>query len=911
MSDSRFSIDDILNEHPKRGEPNAQSGSFDLDALLKQKPDYSRLGLENEPKTSAKPAPLSPIAAELNELKDTEMPELPAKAKPQKPDGSVNIVLSQKKPAPLSREKFVATMELDFDEKIGESNAFEAIESFTDSRTARIPLKEKRLQKKNEKKLRRLEAKAKAEAQFAHESHEEDSEEISLHRESQTTASEPIPVPKHELKRDKPRKVNKEELPEKMSFEDKSIRPIQSSISGNTEIIDSLIRIKRERVAQTQHINAISRKSIADIDLNLEDKILPDTAQIPIDKNADELAKLKELGERRKKKIRDFVLVGDDEEEEADDLADIPDDRQISDFESFEDAPSILQDIRQLKGSLAVRLLFLIFTAIASVYINLANDLSLPLPDILNASIQPTSYLFVNIVIGLLSAFVSYTALSCGITKLFKLQADCDSLCALAVVSSILSATLCFASPALIQQGTVRIYISAAIVCLLFNTIGKLTIVGRTARNFQYISGDYDRYAVFTLQDEEKASLFTRGTMSDFPVLASMRKTEFITDFLKNSYAPDITDKFCLIAGPILLVGSVLMGVLSGFLHRNASGGGYIYIGAAAFAGCIALCSCFAIILVINLPMKKATAKYLEHSAVMLSYQGVEDFADTNSVLVDVTQLFPQGMINLSAIKIFSDTRIDEAIVEAASLTSQAGSILKHMFYDIIAGKTEMLNPVESYIYEDSMGLCGWINNKRVLLGNRELMDNHSIGGLPTKEREKEYTESGKVAVYLSISGELSAMFVIEIKPNLEVRRWLKELERNEVYVILRTVDSVISINRLAELFDISPDMLKLLPFRLHPNFEEETSYVPRQSASLACAGRFQSFASLIVGAKRIRRTAALGLCIQSAGAILGFVLALILTLLSSFDQLSPTFALLYNLGWAALTLLAQSFRKT
>ena len=49
------------------------------------------------------------------------------------------------------------------------------------------------------------------------------------------------------------------------------------------------------------------------------------------------------------------------------------------------------------------------------------------------------------------------------------------------------------------------------------------------------------------------------------------------------------------------------------------------------------------------------------------------------------------------------------------------------MFYDIIGGRTELLEPVESYIYEDSMGLCGWINNKRVLLGNRDLMLNHSI----------------------------------------------------------------------------------------------------------------------------------------------------------------------------------------
>ena len=893
MSDNRFSLDDILSEHPKKGEPNgAKAENFDLNTLLSQKKDQHSdiTGELSQLKRKRTPSPVSPIASEIQELREAEYPEPVAKKKPVKSvtDGSVNIVLTEKK---TPRDKFSTTMELDFEEKIGESNAFEAIESFTDSRRERSSKKNKRKKHKPAKKLRHNE--------------ENYTEEIPVHKKAELENTEII-EPKKSRKAPKP-----DEFSEKLSFEDKPVRPIQQTISGNTEIIDSLIRLKKERNAHTSHINAISRKSIQDIDLNLEDKILPNTEPIPIDKNADELIKLKALNERRKKKIKDFVLVGDEDEEDPDDLAEMAADRQISDFESFEDAPSIFHDILQLKGSLTVRLLFLILTSLTSVYITVANDLAWPIPELLSASAQPTTYLFINIILGLLSAFVSYTALSCGLSKLMKFQADCDSLSALAILSSVVAATLCFASPVFVQQGKVHLYISVGVVCLLFNTIGKLLIVGRTARNFQFISGDYERNAVFIVDDDDKASHFTRGTMSDFPVLASMRKTEFISDFLKNSYAPDVTDKFCRIAAPILLFGSLAMGVISGILHRNASGGGFIYIGASAFAGCIALCACLAIILVINLPMKKATAKYLEHSAVMLSYQSVEEFSDTNSVLVDVSQLFPQGMINLSAIKIFSDTRIDEAIVEAASLTSHAGSILKHMFYDIIAGKTEMLNPVESYIYEDSMGLCGWINNKRILLGNRELMDNHSIGGLPTKEREKEYTENGKVAVYLSISGELSAMFVIEIKANLEVRRWLKELEHNEVYVILRTVDSVISINRLAELFEISPEMLKLLPFRLHPNFEEETSYVPRQSASLACAGRFPSFASLIVGTKRIRKTASIGLCIQSASAILGFIIALILTLLSSFDQLSASLVLAYNLAWTALTLLLQSFRKS
>lgn len=66
----------------------------------------------------------------------------------------------------------------------------------------------------------------------------------------------------------------------------------------------------------------------------------------------------------------------------------------------------------------------------------------------------------------------------------------------------------------------------------------------------------------------------------------------------------------------------------------------------------------------------------------------------------------------------------------------------------MLRGKTELLYPVESYIYEDGLGLSGWIENKRVLLGTRELMENHSIDGLPSEAKEKEYT-NGNVAVYL------------------------------------------------------------------------------------------------------------------------------------------------------------------
>ena len=898
MSDNRFSLDDILNEYPKKGEHNVSSNdSFDLDALLSKKETHNTVRVKEIKQEPAKKQAVSAIVSEVEDISEEDASTASKKWYPLKSDdNSVNIVIGKKEP---KSEKFTTTMELDFEEKVGESNAFEAIESFKDDRR---PIKAQKNEKRKQKKLKK---------QKQRKIEQSSVEEIPLEEEPVKSIENIEPPVQQQEKQQKPQKTTKKaDHSERLSFEDKDIKPIHHTISGNTEIIDNLIRIKKERGSRTAFIPAIPRKSITDIDLKLDDKILPNTEQIILGENVTEIEKLKDLKERRKKKIRDFVLVGDEEEDAPDDLLDPNEPREISDFESFEDAPSILSDIMQLKGSLAVRLFILIISAIASIYIAVANDFNLPVIDILDRTSQPTTYLFINTILGLLSAFVSYTVISCGLTKLLSFHADCDSLSALAITSSILSSMICLASPYLVQSGKINIFIAVAITSLVFNTIGKLLIVSRTTRNFQYVAGDFERYAVFTINDEEKASQFTRGTLSDFPVLASMKKTEFITDFLKNSYSSDITDKFCKIAAPIIFGCALLMAFVSAFLQNNISTPDKIYIGIATFAGCIAICCCFAIMLVINLPMQKASKKYLEYSSAMLSYQSVEEFSDTNSVLIDVAQLFPQGMINLSAIKIFSDTRIDEAIVEAASLTNQAGSILKHMFYDIIAGKTEMLNPVESYIYEDSMGLCGWINNKRVLLGNRELMINHSIEGMPTKEREKEYTENGKVAVYLSISGELSAMFVIEIKASLEVQSWLKELERNEIYVMLRTVDSVISINKLAELFDISPDMLKLLPFRLHQNYEEETSYTPRQSASLACSGRFPSFASLIIGTKRIRKTANIGISIQAAAAILGGLIAIILTIMSAFDQLSASIVLAYNLAWTAVTLLLQGFRK-
>ena len=68
-------------------------------------------------------------------------------------------------------------------------------------------------------------------------------------------------------------------------------------------------------------------------------------------------------------------------------------------------------------------------------------------------------------------------------------------------------------------------------------------------------------------------------------------------------------------------------------------------------AGTMCAMSAMGMMLVTNIPLAKASKKYLQASAVMLGYSAVDKFADTNSLLVDAIDLFPDGMVEIVNLK--------------------------------------------------------------------------------------------------------------------------------------------------------------------------------------------------------------------------------------------------------------------
>ncbi|MDR0987750.1 MAG: hypothetical protein LBL98_08680 [Ruminococcus sp.] len=701
-------------------------------------------------------------------------------------------------------------------------------------------------------------------------------------------------------------KPKSEEPPAKPAVDaEGNIYPDRNDVAGLVSKKDLYSDAGRRHAPKNNRSEPQYRKNIADLSLGskLGAKIL-NTGTLGDDP---EEVKLRELAERRQDKVKSFRLVGSEDEYPEEEKAE----REPTDFDSYDNTRKIAARLKKTFKNYIISALILFICAVIGLFIAAYNDiLGLETPQFINKITNTTVFLVINSIIGVVAGGAAFSIVNNGISRLLDGKPDSDTMVSLLLCGSILLSCVMFADANSVKFGYVQIMVPVAVLALFFNACGKIMLTNRALKNFKIFSGARNKYAVFTVDDAETTASLTRGMFTVTPVLAAYKETEFASDFLKKTYANDVADRFAKTSFPAVIIAGSVLGIVTGFMTFSELEWSCIYAGVSVLFIFIAVACGFMNSFIVGSPSASEAAKLNLVGSVMPGYDGAEEFADVSALVVDARSLYPHGSVGLLGIKLFTDTRLDEAIVDAASLTHQAGSILGTMFYDIIRGKTELLNPVESFIYEDSLGLCGWINNRRVLLGNRLLMINHSINGLPAEAKEAEYTGRNKSAVYLSIAGELSAMFIVDLVPNVEIADALLELQRKNINIILRTVDSVLTIAKISDMFDISPEYIKLLPFRYSETFDEVTEYSPRFSANAVSTGNITGISAIFTAAKKIRAAALSGLTLQLVAMVIGALIMLAMIVFGEAREMSVLFIAAFNLAFLVILTLIHSVGK-
>lgn len=610
--------------------------------------------------------------------------------------------------------------------------------------------------------------------------------------------------------------------------------------------------------------------------------------------------------ENREKKIKDFVLFGEEDEvdaEEAETDDETADDKVIEEFDSMTDAPSVQADIKELSTSLTVRLVLLLILFGVNLYTAAGNLFDfLPLPAILDFTLNPIMATLSSALILFIAIIVSHTTVFSGLINFVKFKADGDSLPALAVFACLVECVVFLIFPDALEVTGVHLYSFAAVLGLLFNCAGKMLIVKRTALNFKYVTADCDKYAVTLVEDEHLANDFTKGLLNNIPVTATNRKTKFLSGFLDMSFREDIYDAICRRLAPIVFAAAVILAVGCYVVSKNA------YVTMTAVTAVFVICSSLFGLFSVNRPMLDAVKQVHKHGGMIIGYPAVEEFADVNSATVEGHDLFPAGTVILHGIKTFKGMRIDNAILDAASILVEANSILSDIFMQVIQGKPELLKKVDTIVYEDMMGISGWVDNKRVLIGSRELLLNHGID-VPSKDYEKRYCTDNHEIVYLSTSGELTAAFIISLTAAESVRHALRQMENNDIFCIVKTVDPILTKEKLAAVFDTEQALFRVLPSRLHKAYNDRHCPSEREEGFLADNGGLYSYIRTLTVTKRVRARIMLGIVVLISSIIIGFGLVTVFALTNGLQKLNVMYLAAYQLIWLVVAWLIQKCR--
>ena len=438
---------------------------------------------------------------------------------------------------------------------------------------------------------------------------------------------------------------------------------------------------------------------------------------------------------------------------------------------------------------------------------------------------------------------------------------------------------------------------------LLFDLVGKIMTVLRIQNNFKLVASDRSKYSINMMENKGLLKEWTKDLEMEEYLVAYPVKTKLLSKFLEYSYSEDYAEAMSAILAPVSILAAILISVLSYFFNENVG------MAISTFAAVLCACTPLTATIAANWPLLRLSNKLTPNGAMVAGYESVSKFADTEGIVVRASDIFPPENVTLHAIKAFDQSKIDSVILDAASVVCSTQGMLSGVFTKIIGSDKSMLHPVENITYEDGMGLSAWVKGKRVLIGNRELMIHHGVE-VPSTDYEKRYVKDSKNIIYLSNSGELSAMFVISYNPNNAVMDELDKLADNGMYLIVETSDPNITAEKIHAAYDFPLELLQIMPAKTNSQYRSMTEEQPSAPGRIGFIGGAKTMIRAICDCMTVKSSIAKGVVIQMAALIIGYGIIAVFSLVGDLGMLSFVHLIIYQLFWTLLVLLIPNLKK-
>lgn len=437
---------------------------------------------------------------------------------------------------------------------------------------------------------------------------------------------------------------------------------------------------------------------------------------------------------------------------------------------------------------------------------------------------------------------------------------------------------------------------------LIMSQLGKRQMMIRIIDNFEFLTDGADKYTIENVVNTVDAEIIGRGLVEGEPLIKTSVKTDFPTNFLEISCKNEPGNKVSRIVFLVSLALSSALMIAITIMDNLFTG---INVAICALTASMPVSALF----LTNLMLTEVSAHLSQYGSRVNGNEGAIMADDANIMIMEAGDLFGNHSCDLHGVKTFNGAKIDDAIIYAAAVMIQTKSPVANIFDDVIIGKQSILPRVDGVIYEDRMGTSAWIYEKKILVGNRDLLLRHGVS-VPKESFEEKYTIKGRHALYLAVDGQMMAMFIVSYSAEPRIKKELKRLEKSGILIAVKSCDPYINDDSIAEIFNLPKGFISVMNYSAARVYDKYSGMVVEKSpAYVIHDGSALGFVSAMHGAEIIVSTKHLLNFLLSFGAAIGFIVIALLAVIGTYAQISAFGIIAFQTIWTVFMMIVAKLR--
>lgn len=501
------------------------------------------------------------------------------------------------------------------------------------------------------------------------------------------------------------------------------------------------------------------------------------------------------------------------------------------------------------------------------------------------------AYTAVNLILFLVACGICFEEMKKGFISLLQIRPKSQGaavLMSLGVIAQCIGAFITKRSLAT----EVQLFTGSAALMLIPLLYSKVFYYDNARHCFKAISSGGEKSVVRQSNPGDGVNELVGNSDKDFCVVYE-GKTSFITGFLarasRAAHAGMPSSRLVLIGCLICIVVAVADAVIT----KSPVGG------LTALAACMCLTFPVSGLFGSSLMLSRKNCKLASAGSYVQSFADARDFSNADYIAVDAHELFDVSVHDVTA---FSGLSEKQAGFCAAALAIRAGGTLGRAFSSQFGEYADKLPEAQELSYEDKLGLSAWVNNCRMLLGTRSLLENHNVK-LPSQSVSDSFTDGGTLPVYMSIEEKLTAIFSIDYNCNAALAEKLRKLVSSGTSIIVFTNDANINEHMIERKFGLPENSVKVVSSFLYSEFEAEKNTVsPGEDTGIVFKGGFSSLCECAVTAGSLDRMKRLSKTVCAGGCIAGILIGAMAAFSGSLGKVSSLHVLILQCAMLLIT---------